>query len=413
MKPRLLWYADSPTAASGFGNVSRGLLQHLVGRFDVTVFGINESGLPHPWPFHIIPAEGRSHLEVYGRHAFLAHLEDAVRYYDLVFMLQDSFVLASPLAGGPTFIERVAALCRMRATSLVAYFPIDARPERPWLEAIERSVDLAATYTRWGQALCEEALPGFRPIVMPHGCDPDEFVPASPALRKELRSRLLPDPDAFWILYVGQNQQRKILDWVLICYRELLRKVPRARLLLHTQPESSHGWDLVAVARQLDLDPGLLTFSAMGLEREDLLERYQAADCLLLPSAEGWGLSSTEAFAAGCPAVLGGHASLAEIGGDGRALLIATPEDDPNLMYVDTRDNDVLRRRPDVKDAVEKLAALASGAFDPRFMVKKARAWIEDLAWEGIADHWARAFAELIALQRARSLEGTVEKAVP
>ena len=51
-KIRLLWYADSPAASTGFGRVSQGILENLyqTNNYDIYMLGINHPlGDPHKY----------------------------------------------------------------------------------------------------------------------------------------------------------------------------------------------------------------------------------------------------------------------------------------------------------------------------------------------------------------------------
>jgi glycosyltransferase involved in cell wall biosynthesis len=415
MKPHILWYGDSPTASSGFGNVSAGIIGELHSKYDFTVFGINYDGFPHEHPFRIVPAFSRMDPgDLYGKKPFLKLLEDGGRQYDLVFMMQDSFILSHRFEDNTLFIERVAQVCKERNIALVVYFPIDAIPFADWLKPLT-CADVAVTYTNWGQEACAKICPELKTIVIPHGTSPDVFFPLPGAAKKAIRHNYFSphgeqDLDTFTALYVGQNQRRKIIDWVLIVWAEFLRKLgseARRRsplLLLHTQPKGHAGWDIARMIRSLGFDKAdvkLTSANGKSISQSELNEYYNLADCLILPSAEGWGLPATEAMCAGCLTVLGNHASLAEIGSHDRSFLVDCPRD-PNFIRIDTRDNEVLRRRPDVNEGVKILLELYSKQYieHEENVRQNALKWARSISWQVIASVWDEIFSHQIERRR-------------
>jgi len=86
-KTKVIFYGDSPTCATGFGQVSRNILPALrdSGRYDVDVLGINYWGDPHDYPFRIWPMAINGQRDPYGRQRLQQHLLDPRLQYDLLF----------------------------------------------------------------------------------------------------------------------------------------------------------------------------------------------------------------------------------------------------------------------------------------------------------------------------------------
>jgi glycosyltransferase involved in cell wall biosynthesis len=129
------------------------------------------------------------------------------------------------------------------------------------------------------------------PLLVPNGVDVERFVPADAQRRAALRSRLGAPEDRPLLLFVGRFVEKKGLPVL----RELARRLPRTRWVVA-------GWG--------PLDPaGWRAPNVTVIDRpdaEEIVQLYQAADLLVLPSAgEGFPLVVQEAMACGTPALVG------------------------------------------------------------------------------------------------------------
>src|SRR3989440_4326372 len=160
--------------------------------------------------------------------------------------------------------------------------------------------------------------------VIPQGVEAEFSLPASPAIRADLRTRYtLPER---YLLQVGTVQPRKNY---LTSLRALARIPPERRLPLIIV--GGFGWnygDVVDAVRDLDLDQWVrfVGYAQIG----ELPGLYQMAQAVLFPSLdEGFGLPVLEAFAAGTPVVASNAGAIPEVAGD--TALLSTPTDDAAL----------------------------------------------------------------------------------
>jgi glycosyltransferase involved in cell wall biosynthesis len=129
--------------------------------------------------------------------------------------------------------------------------------------------------------------------VVPNGVDAEVFRPAA---QDTVRASLLPDADpaAPLVVCVGRLCPQKGQDVLLRAWREVLRRVPGARLAL--VGDGPHRRRLAAGAPESVLFAGPVA---------DTVPWYQAADLVVLPSRwEGMALAPLEAMACGRPVVL-------------------------------------------------------------------------------------------------------------
>ena len=79
----------------------------------------------------------------------------------------------------------------------------------------------------------------------------------------------------------------------------------KAVLLMHTDPNDSHGQPLEFLASQLGLDKGEVMFSKEKLPASHLNLLYNIADCTVnISDAEGFGLGTLESLATETPIVV-------------------------------------------------------------------------------------------------------------
>lgn len=112
----------------------------------------------------------------------------------------------------------------------------------------------------------------------------------------------------FILLFNSRNIRRKsipdtILAWKLFLDNLTEEEREKCLLVLHTEPVSDHGTDLPAVIEYLfPEETGNIVISNDKLPTEKMNLLYNCADGVVLASsAEGWGLSLTEALLTGTP----------------------------------------------------------------------------------------------------------------
>ncbi|MFM9552179.1 MULTISPECIES: glycosyltransferase [Streptomyces] len=131
--------------------------------------------------------------------------------------------------------------------------------------------------------------------VIPNGVDAGRFHPAAvDTVRAQLPLLSEVDPAAPLVVCVGRLCRQKGQDVLLAAWDEVLRRVPRARLVL--VGDGPEGERLRALAPEGVLFAGAVT---------NAVPWYQAADLVVLPSRwEGMALAPLEAMACGRPVVL-------------------------------------------------------------------------------------------------------------
>ena len=147
---------------------------------------------------------------------------------------------------------------------------------------------------------------------VPHGLDNENFYPIEiPTTELEtFKKQLTNGKDVdFALLFNSRNIRRKsipdtLLAWKLFTDKLTDEQAKKCQLVLHTEPVSDHGTDLPAVIKMLfgDNPRTDVVISTNKLPSEKMNLLYNCVDgVILLSSAEGWGLSLTEALLTGTP----------------------------------------------------------------------------------------------------------------
>tara|TARA_R110000796_G_scaffold181545_4_gene298156 strand:+ start:643 stop:2076 length:1434 start_codon:yes stop_codon:yes gene_type:complete len=149
---------------------------------------------------------------------------------------------------------------------------------------------------------------------IPHGLNSDLFKPIDPNSKevKEIKDTFIntKKTNPFTLLFNSRNIRRKCIPDTILAWKYFLDGLPKdernnCQLILHTNPIDENGTDLPAVIKflfpekdhNIIMSTNSLTTAQMGL-------LYNVVDgVILLSSAEGWGLSLTEALLTGTPII--------------------------------------------------------------------------------------------------------------
>ena len=149
---------------------------------------------------------------------------------------------------------------------------------------------------------------------IPHGLNNQTFRPLADddSGLKETKDKVNNGVDVdFTLFFNSRNIRRKsipdtILAWKFFMDTLTKEEQKKCNFILHTDPVSDAGTDLLAVINFLfpEVGSGNLILSQQKLTRDQLNQFYNIADgVILLSSAEGWGLSLTEALLTGTPII--------------------------------------------------------------------------------------------------------------
>jgi glycosyltransferase involved in cell wall biosynthesis len=216
----------------------------------------------------------------------------------------------------------------------MVYFPIDSEP-RPVDLKILNFFDEVITYTEYAKSvmrnLTTEA--NFKKIkVIPHGCNTTEFYPLSDAEKLDAKLELLGEAgndETYLFGTINRNSARKDLASLILGFATFKHHNQiNAVLYLHCNPLDPSGINVYRLCERVGLRVGIDVLvpkeysENKGCDNVQLNRIYNAFDCFITTTtAEGWGLTVTEAMATKTLVICPKHTSLTEITNDGDLTL--------------------------------------------------------------------------------------------
>jgi glycosyltransferase involved in cell wall biosynthesis len=401
-KTKIIFYGDSPTCATGFGQVSRNILPalHNSGRYEVDILGINYWGDPHEYPFNIWPMAVNQQRDPYGRQRLQQHLMDPKLEYDILFFLQDTFILDFV----PQMLENLKKSGKRFKS--VFYYPVDGVPKEAWIQAAH-AVDYPVTYSQFAKEQSISLVPEIEPKlqVMPHGVNPDVFHPLPADHVKQFRQQFFgPAADKFIITNVNRNQQRKDIPATIRAFQEFKKQRPDSLLYLH-MAAVDQGWNLPEVIKGFGLDlkedvilPQNFTPSN-GFPLEVVNMIYNASDVVVSNTlGEGWGLSWTEAMATKTPVVFPQNTCLGEYITEETGFPYPSGGDIDHVTVL-PNDNEVPRPTGHLHKMVEQLLLVHDNPEEAKKRAETAYEMVSNnLFWnEHVNPRWVDIFDKIVA----------------
>lgn len=415
---KLLCWSDAPVAFTGFGTVSRYVIGALqaTGLFEIDQLAINYHGQfvnKEQIPWQLQPARLLDPKDPYGNKMFLRAL--AENNYDYVWILNDTFVVHQVAKEMRKIINDNVAKGKKR-TIVIFYFPVDCRII-PDASDMLRECDVAISYNQHGKLEAIKALPELESKLLTvfHGTDTQRYKPFSKKVIDELKTKYFNvDPDTYLVINVNRNSIRKQISRSMLAFKEFQKVVPKSLLYLHTAAQD-RDIDLVQAAQHIGLRPKKdLVFppnysAANGYPEHVLNELYNCGDQFLTTHlGEGWGLSVTEAMAAGVPVIAPRNTSMPEILGtkNERGWMY----DMSDHIYVD---NSGYRPMGSVRDIVDQMLIVHRlGWKHDNKKVIAARQWVEANNWSKVCGDWIGVFNELMTKSVAPTPEKTQDMTV-
>jgi D-inositol-3-phosphate glycosyltransferase len=414
---QVLWYSDTPTCATGFGQVAKNLLKalHATGKYHFDVIGINHGGQPYShaeFPYDIYPAINPLTTDEKFRDPYARQLlvdMAASGRYDIVFMLQDHFVVQTLMEA---LLKVRDNLPTERKFTTVYYTPIDGRIKKEWVTEVIAKMDQSILYNEYGKKQCIDLVPDLKDDlqVIFHGVDKATFYPLPEVEKKQFHDKFFAKhKDKFVVLNVNRNQPRKDLHRTMAAFSLFHKKHPNTFLFILAQARDVGG-DLLEIAKQYGLEydvdwacPSPGAYGAnQGYPIEIVNRIYNISDMVVSSTlGEGFGLSTVEGMATKKPILFPRNTSLVEIIGENeeRGWFCKSGETINDFICLGGGDNNILRPVVNVVDMAEKMEYIYTHPDEAQAKVE--RAFAEVWTWDQVGEQWKAVFnkAEVILNQ--------------
>jgi glycosyltransferase involved in cell wall biosynthesis len=409
---RILAYMDFDSH-TGFATVAHNVIERLIpwlveNNIQVDVLALNYADKPHR-RFHdnimiLNPGYFADNLEdYYYRDGVLKLLRQVD--YDLYWVMNDVPVIG-PMA---EHIKQLQAKKQMlKGGNLVSIFytPIDSIPYTRYFKHLDLFDDIV-TYTEYAKNQCIAAYnkvnknKNINFDIIGHGTDTTTFRLLTNKI--ELRKKYDLPEDAFIFGSFNTNSPRKDFGTLLIAYAYFKQRHPDVKsvLYLHTDPDANDGLRLHVAAERLGFEynkdvlfPRMTAKGMKKYTKYELNELYNTLDCFVTTTtAEGWGLTVTEAMCVQLPIICGNHTSLTEITNNGELVYIV------NEVYDHIQINDaeniraVLDPEAVYKQMYQVYLDTQSGIVKKDYTEK-----IKEFNWDTIAEQWKTKFSKYLKL---------------
>jgi glycosyltransferase involved in cell wall biosynthesis len=403
-KKKVLVWSDSVLATTGFGRVSKYILDalHKTGQYEIDQLAINFLGSFYDRekvPYCIQPAKLGDPNDPYGNQMFIDALQR--KEYDIVFIINDTYVVEG-IAKHIDEIREIKKQKGLKPFHLVYYYPVDCRLLADNTGMI-KAADKAVTYTEFAhESSCQAGVEVDQVIY--HGTDVDTFRPLSISERQACRAQYLKvdSDDTFVLINVNRNSPRKALARTILAFHHFRKDIPNSKLYIHAKLKDSPAGivvDLGVVLNELGFNirddvvfPNRYSASR-GFPSAVLNQLYNCADAYITTNlGEGWGLTITEAMACQIPVIAPDHTSAPEILGDGRGYLIPCKEQ----VYIDNSGFRPMARMEDILEAMHLCyAEWKDNTKSQQEMVARGREFVELYSWKNVCKEWVSLFQGL------------------
>jgi glycosyltransferase involved in cell wall biosynthesis len=403
----ILIYSDFG-CATGFCKVTENLIDYWSknNKIRIHVFSLSDPR-PNQWKYNsktwVYPAAicpYASPNDGFQRKAFLELLK--VITPTVIFFINDIEIVGS-ITKNLQEINEQKKKAKQLQFKTVFYFPIDSPPRPENLHFLE-NFDEIATYTNYGKNIIINSVPSLenKLKVVPHGINPNHFFLIKDDQIKLQKENLF-GKDKIVFGTVNRNSPRKDISSLIIAFAELKKSFElvssiqeRLVLYLHCNPTDPSGVHLQYLAICLGLEEGKDIFfpkdfsENKGISISELNKLYNCMDVFVTTTtAEGWGLTVTEAMATETLVIAPEHTSLSEILIDDetfepRALIIPNAFLEPVVFVNDGSKIRYKSKIKDIKDClIHSLNYVVSSDFENCVDRKiRAKKYADSLSWE-------------------------------
>lgn len=399
----LLVYADW-NCTTGFGAVAKELVDEWSKdkKLSIVIFGINDKNTEvydYAPNVKVIPAlitgDKDTNGDIYRRIELLKLIYQ--NDFDVLFFLQDVEVINS-MGEQLRDVKNTKRKENKPNFKSMIYFPVDSEPRKVDLKVLS-FFDEVVTYTQYAKGVMKHLISEaqFKKIrVIPHGTNTSDFYPFPSALKLRAKKEIFGSEEVFVFGSVNRNQVRKDFGSLIMGFAMFKHTTQaNALLYLHCNPLDPMGINIYRLCDRVGLEVGKDVIvpkdysENKGCSLEELNKIYNSFDCFITTTtAEGWGLTITEAMATKTLVVCPKHTSITEITDNGQNTL--------NFMFsqqaVFVNDFEKIRHTTnpmEVKTLCEVVYGLSSEVPELQEQVKEkienAFIKVSGMKWQGIA----------------------------
>ena len=390
---KIICMTDSPNIKTGMARVGREIALGLceAGHEVVYIGWYRDAPDTQKWPFKLIPSENKHYGEDVFDRTIVAERPD--------------YVLT---IGDPWMYSYIADKRKCRTRDLfqwIGYVAVDGHTVNGTLpvfwDKVINDMDRVVAYTNYGKNVLLKSFPNIvdRLSMIYHGVKTDTYYPLPEQSIEKVREQFIVK-DKFVFLIVARNQGRKNWSEVFKAWKIIQddNLCPNAVLWPHTYfyDRSGYNMDDIIDTFGLDKTKSIVFFDTiarsenpMSMVPDKVLNQlYNASDCLISLGGEGFGLPIIENMACRKPSILIDHSAPAELGANGRALLVKVKNYATGLYLTE-------RPMPDVDDIVDKCVTIYKDAELRRDMSKNAYEFATQYDWKDIGIQWDEYFKDL------------------
>ncbi len=393
---RLLWYGETPYIETGAGQVAKHLLPVFLELFEeVHLIAIDQW-----WEEKNLPPGLTISLSSFEDQWNVKAIEPAIKRcdYDCLFLTTDLNLISD--------LSESLEVARSRGIPVVVYAAMDTNY---YVESFFKVLELATVpvvFSRWCEGLVKKMLPDLPVRVIYHGCEPDVFYPLSLGDRRLARHEMFDiDDDTFLVLNVNRNQVRKDLARSMAAFHLFHLDCPNSVLYLHSKRKdlggslplqaAAFGMRIIGEYPEIVFTPDTYHESE-GVSRADLNRIYNCADvCISTSTGEGWGLTTTEAMAAGTPFIGPDNTTFPELLGSNGQRGLLVESGGPNLWTLFYTITEMPREITSVTGMRDALFSVHGDRQAARERAYNAREWTKEHSWKRVQEQWYELFLSL------------------
>ncbi len=401
---KILFYGEAPIE-TGAGQISKQLLPLLasMGELEVVPINLNKDMVSqidrqkYPYPFYVSEPSGNIEDQFNLKNAQKHILEDA---YDLLFLTGDINRIGDCMES----VEQ--SRWQGKEFTTVCLAAIDSAVINPASVKCLWQVEYPVVYSQYAYDQAVKFIPALKKKlkVIQLGGEPDVFYPLSREEKRQVRDFTfrITDDETFFVGCFNRNQLRKDLARSMYAFHLFHKEYPNSIMYVHARQDDLGG-SLVQQAILLGIPLNEIIFTPpgyneiTGMPRETLNKFYNAVDCCISTSTgEGWGLTTTEAMAAGTPFIGPENTSFIEILGkdEERGYLVGSGGADLWMMPYG-----IMNQPKDLVSVTDMVAALEQVYNNRNEAMQKAgaaRQWAEEHTWLQMNEQWSALLAPIM-----------------